>query len=1715
MADFKRALVELGELLSLLDDGNLDFAWFGGLPDNMFRDIPDRRARVHALLAALLDPGSAPPPAKFDGAHSWYPLLDGPPVGAGLTWSDPGTSPDTVSFGLGAKLELELGTEQVALSVLSSLLEISSGAELESQLGRFEFAGQLPVPAFLERAELSGVLDVSGAGAGHQLTLTATTSAAVGLGSCTFEPFTTAQLGPDLARLGLFVVLAWVRHEAGKGGLFERLDTHLLPLLGVPPSPIAGFPPFDGASVMAGPQVGMGKPLDFKPWLDSLTANDGTGAMTAIWHLRALLTGNEDPSLFGGSCYVPLHSLATAAAAVGADGLLPGLSSFDASAKPSGAGAWLGVRWTAGELAMELAVTDESPWPASRRASAELLRFDPQGKVLESRSSGDLEQVLASLPPEAAPYLKKVGSGPTRLRLDGGAPSFQGPDGQPWELSAVLTVAGNELSFALGLGPVAQAPLAGVRFGPGAGRVEPICPGLDDVLRWLLPASGPLDELPAALGVFVDDGPGGLPQLAQPSEAEALDALFKLLLSLTGGGSAVSFEPVPELELSLAQPQSGSFSLATKLTLRNPEPDISQGGPQLGGVALDLEFELYPNLSLTRLGLDLLDVRLGALGLAGSIGEALPDLGRVQGFDLGVDLVTGPQGAEVALSGGGTFFVQQTIGPFNLDAIHVDLVEEDSAAGADALELSLDGQFELGPVVVAPYGLGLRVDFADGQFTPQLDGLGLSLDSGGLRMSGMFAKIDEDFLGAAVLSVFDLFELSAIGGYTDVPASPSSSETMASLFVFASLVAPLGGPPYCFVTGLAGGFGYNRALPQVDRPSDHPFLQVMKGQAIDTGNMAKSLKELGVHFAPLPGQHWIAAGAQFTSFGFIAGKLVASVGFGQAFRLTLLGSAAFGIEPVAYFEIDFMVDVDEEHFLLTAGLSPNRYLLHRDIFSLFGQFSLAVWYAGDHAGDFLLSIGGFHPYFPVPEHYPSVDRVGVRASLLGIHLEIKGYFALTPRAIMAGAALDLWGEFAGISAGLRAYVDVLFKWDPFFMWGRMGVAVWFEFMGRHELSVDFEFWTPELGGVARIDLLLVSFDIEFGADFPSDPVYLPLADFFSRQLAVPAVGAGPVAVATFASAGQPGLLSLDTSWGRATQAPEQREGQEGLFAQRPLLVEAEFGLVLRSRLAAGAAAPTPGRTEVFAAGHRVGGSIGLPLCGIDADQLTSTLQLSGPGLDTPSIVGLALGREFPAAHYEDPVAGSRGGDMTAAMQVQQEAGKEVSFWAHEGMRLDFEPRLAPASADKWTVKSKEELSTPAQVLPLPLEQPLRRALDERVEPGVDVQRGRASGAVGQLSVAVGAKLGRSRKLAARTAAAASPRVVLADLPPAYRPRRIVGPVATRAERMAVPASPRRRPELAEVDLSMQLGPGVIEGRAARRSDLSLRSAKLSTQARGPATVRTRSGLRPLQGSLATALSDARGPSVTVAAGQAALLDPARARVRGKLVVAGDQVVRALVLNRHGVPVADRFLDGAQSMALPRGANRVLVVGEGSDAPVEGERARESVGVDVDSSLVIADRRCFAARGCTIQGQPRLREALAVLDVLPGRTLLRSLRWLRANFPAVGEDASLILGLRARVREPRPLLEQLDWASDGAALGQPRSLALGRRLALVLPARAPGRWNLQLRVDGDWEFELIAASPEAPDDAMQRLDREADWNLVDDRREPSPGASSTVSLELAP
>ena len=199
-------------------------------------------------------------------------------------------------------------------------------------------------------------------------------------------------------------------------------------------------------------------------------------------------------------------------------------------------------------------------------------------------------------------------------------------------------------------------------------------------------------------------------------------------------------------------------------------------------------------------------------------------------------------------------------------------------------------------------------------------------------------------------------------------------------------------------------------------------------------------------------------------------------------------------------------------------------------------------------------------------------------------------------------------------------------WDPFFLQAELGISIWFEFMGRHEIGVDLQVHTPDFGGIAHISLFFFSFDIEFGGDPNHGGTPIGLADFITRHIGVTATGFGihdlGASLPCFNTADQPGLLRLQILSGRSTTAATQGQSpppagstgsqppQEGITGS-PIQVQPEFSFKLHSRLPLDQAVlATPAAPAAVSIG--VTGSLKIPLCNIPSGTAKLTLKAVDP-----------------------------------------------------------------------------------------------------------------------------------------------------------------------------------------------------------------------------------------------------------------------------------------------------------------------------------------------------------------------------------------------------------------------------------------------------------------------------------------------------------------------
>ena len=217
---------------------------------------------------------------------------------------------------------------------------------------------------------------------------------------------------------------------------------------------------------------------------------------------------------------------------------------------------------------------------------------------------------------------------------------------------------------------------------------------------------------------------------------------------------------------------------------------------------------------------------------------------------------------------------------------------------------------------------------------------------------------------------------------------------------------------------------------------------------------------------------------------------------GEQFEISLLGSGAFPAParssetaPICYVEMQILMSIkpSEGTFQLQALLTNNSWIINTDC-KLTGGFALFVWFGGEHKGDWVVTFGGYHPRFRRPAHYPIVPRLGLNWPVNN-NLSIKGgvYLAITPSCVMVGGRMEATFHSGRISAWFTAYLDVIVNWHPLYFEAEIGIslrveaALWITSLKVTHRRASIKMWGPPVGGIAHIDLAVVSFDIDFGA----------------------------------------------------------------------------------------------------------------------------------------------------------------------------------------------------------------------------------------------------------------------------------------------------------------------------------------------------------------------------------------------------------------------------------------------------------------------------------------------------------------------------------------------------------------------------------------------------------------------------------------------------------
>jgi hypothetical protein len=410
-----------------------------------------------------------------------------------------------------------------------------------------------------------------------------------------------------------------------------------------------------------------------------------------------------------------------------------------------------------------------------------------------------------------------------------------------------------------------------------------------------------------------------------------------------------------------------------------------------------------------------------------------------------------------------------------------------------------------------------------------------------------------------------------------------------AFFVYGVLSAGNGGGPQLGpiqFNAIAVGFGYNRRLivPPIEEVAEFPLVKMVMGEGgyqdedesgTFLGQVSKAvepvtlLKDMGDALEAEVGQNFACLGVRFTIARVLDCFALVVVQWNKdEFELSLLGLARLkqpsdpSAKPICYVEMQILMNLKpkEGSFQLQALLTSNSWVLNQDC-KLTGGFAVFAWWGGPHKGDVVVTLGGYHPRFKRPDHYPVVPRLGMNWQV-SPELSIKGgmYLAFTPSCGMVGARLEAVFRSNRVTVWFTAYLDVIVNWSPLTFEADIGISLRVEaslflFTLKLTLGVTLRMWGPPVGGVVHLDIAVISLDIPFGQQ-PDKPPPIEKWELFCRSFLPPSQAdkGTHTPFPWFTPITHPNLISGSSNFAglpTAPSKPEARKPNDGVWRVRP------------------------------------------------------------------------------------------------------------------------------------------------------------------------------------------------------------------------------------------------------------------------------------------------------------------------------------------------------------------------------------------------------------------------------------------------------------------------------------------------------------------------------------------------------------------------------------
>jgi hypothetical protein len=520
--------------------------------------------------------------------------------------------------------------------------------------------------------------------------------------------------------------------------------------------------------------------------------------------------------------------------------------------------------------------------------------------------------------------------------------------------------------------------------------------------------------------------------------------------------------------------------------------------------------------------------------------------------------------------------IQRGFGPVYVEQVGLGItVRQDQL---ERIGLLLDGRVSIFGLTAAVDDLQVSCFLAatgapwdPGTWSVDLAGLAVNADMGGLLLQGGLRKFGEganvEYIGM-LLARFAVYGLSIYGGYG---RTSDASGPFSSFFAFGAVVGPIGGPPAFFVTGIGGGLGINRRLivpTDLSQFGQYPLVKALDPGARPSADPMQELANLRAYFPAARGMFWFAAGLSFNSFALVDGVAVVAIQIGDGFEIAILGLARMALPrpQAALVSIELALiarfSTREGVLWIQAQLTDNSWLLYPEV-RLTGGFAYVLWFAGIRRGEFVVTLGGYHPDFH-RDGYPLVPRLGLTWRFGPVAVKGESYFALTSEAIMAGVRVQASAEFGPAWAHMEFGADGIIYYDPFHfkvtVYGSISAGVTIDlFFGEITISIHIGARVtvegPSFHGTATFEVGPIELTVEFGDIVQELVRYLAWGDFVVKYLEATRPG---VARALSAIPGR-GAVPPSTPQG-ASQPAGTADGSP----ERPFEVLVEFDITVTS-----------------------------------------------------------------------------------------------------------------------------------------------------------------------------------------------------------------------------------------------------------------------------------------------------------------------------------------------------------------------------------------------------------------------------------------------------------------------------------------------------------------------------------------------------------------------